>query len=218
MAFTWPVTGTQTITVTAQNAWGQAVDTHWVTVTVPPTPTLEVSISGPLTGAVDTVYTFLATVNSTLFLPLTYTWEASGQAPVVHPGQGLTDTVTFAWDTPGAQVITVTVANATTAAWDTHTLVLTLSDYFVYLPMVARDFSAPSPADVQITYIEYDPPGDDAQDEYVQIENLEGAAQEMTSWTLRDEANRVFTFPVFTLPAGGTVRVWTKGGKLTGTG
>jgi len=217
VAFTWSVTGTQTITVTAQNAWGQAVDTHWVTVTVPPPPTLEVILSGPSTGAVDTAYTFLATVNSTLFLPLTYTWEASGQTPVVHPGQGLTDTVTFAWDTPGVQVITVTVANATTAAWDTHTLVLTLSDYFVYLPMVARDFSAPSPADVQITYIEYDPPGDDVQGEYVQIENLGGAAQEMTGWTLRDEANRVFTFPAFTLPTGGTVRVWTGGGTNTAT-
>jgi len=217
VAFTWPVTGTQTITVTAQNAWGQAVDTHWVTLTLPPPPTLEVILSGPSTGAVGTAYTFLATVNSTLFLPLTYTWEASGQAPVVHPGQGLTDTVTFTWDTPGAQVITVTVANATTAAWDTHTLVLTLSDYFVYLPMVARDFSAPSPADVQITYIEYDPPGDDVQGEHVQIENLGGAAQEMTGWTLRDEANRVFTFPAFTLPAGGTVRVWTGGGTNTAT-
>ncbi len=73
------------------------------------------------------------------------------------------------------------------------------------------------PADVRITHIEYDPPGDDVQGEYVRIQNLGGRAQVMTNWTLRDVANHVFTFPSFTLAAGGTVRVWTKGGTNTAT-
>ncbi len=84
------------------------------------------------------------------FLPFTYTWEASGQTPVVRPGQGLTDTVMLAWDTPGTQVITVTVANATGAAWNTHTVVIG-PGYHVYLPLVTRDVSVSPPAEIQIT-------------------------------------------------------------------
>ena len=78
--FAWSVAGPQMLTVTAQNAWGQAVDTHWVTLTLPPLPpVLTVTLTGPVTGTVDTTYTFLATVNPTVTLPLTYTWEATGQ-------------------------------------------------------------------------------------------------------------------------------------------
>lgn len=74
-----------------------------------------------------------------------------------------------------------------------------------------------APANIKITFIEYNPPGDDVQGEYVRIENQGGRAQTMTSWTLRDVANHIFTFPSFTLAAGGTVRVWTKSGTNTTT-
>jgi len=90
----------------------------------------------------------------------------------------------------------------------------------VYLPLVMRNHTpapAPSPANVQITYIEYNPPGNDVEGEYVRIENLGGSATEMTKWTLRDDANHTFTFPTFTLNAGATVRVWTKSGTNTST-
>ncbi len=53
--------------------------------------------------------------------------------------------------------------------------------------------------------------------EYVQLENLGGAPQALTGWTLRDLVGKTFTFPDFTLPAGGTVRVWTKSGTNTAT-
>jgi hypothetical protein len=74
-----------------------------------------------------------------------------------------------------------------------------------------------SAADLQITFIEYDPPGSDVEGEYVRIENLGGGAADMTNWTLRDEANKVFTFPTFTLSPGATVQVWTKSGTNTTT-
>jgi hypothetical protein len=77
--------------------------------------------------------------------------------------------------------------------------------------------ATPVPADVQITHIEFNPAGDDVQGEYVQIENLGGDGQSMTDWTLRDEANHIFTFPGFSLGAGKTVRVWTKDGSDTQT-
>jgi hypothetical protein len=75
----------------------------------------------------------------------------------------------------------------------------------------------PPPADVNITFIDYDPPGDDVQGEYVQIANSGGTAASMTNWTLRDNANHVFTFPTFTLNPGASVKVWTKAGTNTST-
>jgi hypothetical protein len=74
-----------------------------------------------------------------------------------------------------------------------------------------------SAADVHITFVEYDPPGSDLEGEYVRVENLGGSAADMTDWTLRDEANKVFTFPAFTLDAGATVQVWTKSDTNTST-
>jgi phosphatidylserine/phosphatidylglycerophosphate/cardiolipin synthase-like enzyme len=77
--------------------------------------------------------------------------------------------------------------------------------------------ATPEPADIQITHIEFNPDGDDVQGEYVRIENQGGEGQTMTNWTLRDEANHVFSFPSFLLGAGTTVRVWTKSGSNTTT-
>jgi endonuclease G len=67
---------------------------------------------------------------------------------------------------------------------------------------------------MEITIVEVlaDPPGIDADGEYVRIRNNGSNAVTMTSWTLRDLANTVFTFPAFTLAAGAEVRVWVKVG------
>ena len=55
------------------------------------------------------------------------------------------------------------------------------------------------------------PPDEDG--EYVRLDNLGGSNATMTNWTLRDDANHVFTFPPFTLVAGESVRVWTGTGS-----
>lgn len=86
---------------------------------------------------------------------------------------------------------------------------------------VTRDFvggliPAP-PADIQITYILYNPDGDDAAGEYVQLQNKGGSAQNMASWTLRDNASHIYTFSAFTLQPGASVKVWTKSGANTTT-
>jgi phosphatidylserine/phosphatidylglycerophosphate/cardiolipin synthase-like enzyme len=87
---------------------------------------------------------------------------------------------------------------------------------FVYFPLVMRGHSSPSGSpDVRITYIEYNPPGDDVAGEYVVIQNQGGLSQVMTGWTLSDEAGHTYTFPTFTLQSGATVRVWTKSGSDT---
>lgn len=71
----------------------------------------------------------------------------------------------------------------------------------------------PTPARVTITAVEYDPPGEDVQGEYVALRNTGGSAVSLTGWTLRDLANNTYTFPSFTLGAGAEVRVWTKAGS-----
>jgi phosphatidylserine/phosphatidylglycerophosphate/cardiolipin synthase-like enzyme len=101
-----------------------------------------------------------------------------------------------------------------------------IPDHTVYLPLVIHETPTPEPtpspeppepADIQITYIEFNPAGDDVQGEYVRIENQGGESQSLTNWTLRDEANHVFTFPNFSLGAGAAVQVWTKSGSNTTT-
>ncbi len=65
----------------------------------------------PAAGLTQAEYTFTATVNPvTAAQPITYTWQATGQSPVVHTG-GLSDTVAFTWATSGTQAITVTATN-----------------------------------------------------------------------------------------------------------
>lgn len=81
----------------------------------------------------------------------------------------------------------------------------------------AQSATVSPPPNVEITHIEYNPPGDDVQGEYVRIENSGGSSANMTGWTLRDDANHVFTFPTFTLNPSAFVRVWVKSGTNTAT-
>lgn len=109
-------------------------------------------------------------------------------------------------------------------------LTLTVNSYLPYLnnppptptatvtPTAPPATATPTPtlaplANVQIVYIEYDPPGPDEDGEYVRLDNLGGSNATLTDWTLRDDANHVFTFPSFTLAAGASVRVWTGSGS-----
>ena len=75
------------------------------------------------------------------------------------------------------------------------------------------DFLYRAPAEVvRIAGINFNPPGRDLDQEYVEIENDTADAVGMESWTLRDAKNHVFTFPDFELPAGSSAKVWTKAG------
>ena len=70
---------------------------------------------------------------------------------------------------------------------------------------------------IEITALEFDPPGEDVQWEYVVIENQGNANENMTGWKLKNEENETFRFPAFTLKAGASVTVWTKAGDNTAT-
>ncbi len=66
--------------------------------------------------------------------------------------------------------------------------------------------------DVQITYIFYNGLVPRAEsDEYVEITNLGGQAQDLAGWTLKDisEGYPSFTFPSYILDPGESIRVYT---------
>ncbi len=88
-----------------------------------------VPISGQHEGFIDQEYSFVAMVEPiSTTLPITYTWQASNQLPVVHIG-GLTDTVSFTWEGIGTQTITVTASNSSGTVTNTHSI--TLFDVFI---------------------------------------------------------------------------------------
>jgi hypothetical protein len=92
------------------------------------TTPIGVAITGSLMDVVYAGNTFTAIITpSEATLPISYTWEATGQTPVVHTG-GLTDAVTFAWNMTGIQIITVTAQNAGGMVTDTHTITIGLND------------------------------------------------------------------------------------------
>src|SRR5262249_11066093 len=63
--------------------------------------------------------------------------------------------------------------------------------------------------EVRILDVLFDLEGPQAQGEFVLIENDRAAVADLSGWTLSDAAKHVFTFPLFTLAPGATVRIWT---------
>ncbi len=106
----------------------------------------QVTISGPTMGQVDVGYTFTATVSPvSTTLPLTYTWQATGQAEQIHTGRGLSDAAGFTWPAgeEGVKAVTVTVANATGTVGGSRTILILAEpiqfDHWAYLPVVWRN-------------------------------------------------------------------------------
>jgi len=84
-----------------------------------------VTLTGPDSGLMDVLFTFTATVEPvSTTLPLTYLWQADGQATITHTS-GLEDTATFVWSAPGIYAITVSAANDFGEVTDTHTITIT---------------------------------------------------------------------------------------------
>ena len=102
-----------------------------------------ITITGTAEGWIYTPYIFTAAVEPiTTTLPLDYVWQASGQLPITHTG-GLTDTVGWAWEMPGTQVITVTATNPFGSVSDSHVITIAAPLYEIYLPLVSKASEAP---------------------------------------------------------------------------
>ena len=83
-----------------------------------------VAILGPSAGTVGTGYTFTATVSPTLAsLPLTYAWRV-GDGPVESHTGALSNTLSFAWETPSTYRIEVEVSNAVGRVSSSHSIVV----------------------------------------------------------------------------------------------
>ena len=102
----------------------------------------------------------------------------------------------------------------------------------IFLPVIVKNFgivSSPNPTSpspepthtqtspappapsglVEIRDIFFDPPGSEENGEYVVIENDESFPIQLLNWTLRDEANHVFTFPSFVIQPNQQCRIYT---------
>ncbi len=102
---------------------------------VPPTAVI---LNAPSQVLVGTTTSFTATVAPpTTTTPLTYTWEASGHAPVIDTA-GLTHTYAFSWTTKGTKTVTVTVENAGSTTAIDEILTIKIVPYRIYLPLVTR--------------------------------------------------------------------------------
>jgi hypothetical protein len=89
-------------------------------------------------GLLGRSYTFAAEVTPiSTTLPIEYAWQATDQPPISHTG-GLTDSVSFNWETTGEKVITVTASNADGSVGGSHTITLVILDQQAYLPAVMR--------------------------------------------------------------------------------
>ncbi|MBI1880240.1 MAG: hypothetical protein HYR94_18805 [Chloroflexi bacterium] len=98
---------------------------------------LQVTITGPTAGAINTASTFTATVTpTTTTLPVTYTWQATEQSQVVTTTSTLSHSIIFTWITTGAKAITVTATNEAGTVTTTHAITIDLNK--VYLPIISK--------------------------------------------------------------------------------
>ncbi len=142
--YTWAATGTQTITLTAENCDGSGSDADTYTITIQtrgnyrvylplvlrdygtaapscPAPLTGVTISGDTTGYTDTLYTFHAAIApSNATTPIAYTWS-----PAPESGQG-TASASYQWDTTGSKTVNLSASNCTAAHTATDTHVVTI--------------------------------------------------------------------------------------------
>lgn len=102
----------------------------------------DVTASGLTQGDTNHAYTFNAAIAPEITnFPITYTWEATDKAPIVHANLYQTyDSAAFTWTMPGTKTITVTAAIAGATTYDVHEIVIEglVLDKHIFLPLVLR--------------------------------------------------------------------------------
>ncbi|MBN2005609.1 MAG: PKD domain-containing protein [Anaerolineae bacterium] len=93
--------------------------------------------TGPSVGDVGQTITFAGSLVWPAYAgqPLTFTWTATDQMTVTHPGLAATDGVTFAWNTPGDKRLTLTATDGVVYASATRTFFARIA---IFLPLVLR--------------------------------------------------------------------------------
>jgi hypothetical protein len=133
MPYQWNELGTQTITVTASNDGGSVNSTQTIQID---TLVTCLTLDGPRVAWLGETLSFTATVTPvTTTVPLTYTWVVEEQSPVTHTN-GLVDTASYNWLTPGVYELSVTATGPDGLASDTWTVMIIAERLF--LPITFR--------------------------------------------------------------------------------
>jgi len=102
-------------------------------------PLTNVDIDGPLTGSIGVTVSVTATVSPpTATLPITYTWQATGQSDVVQVKYSTQTSVGFTWAVTGTKIITVTTINQCGQVSSLPHTIQVIAPWYVYLPFAAR--------------------------------------------------------------------------------
>jgi ELWxxDGT repeat protein len=111
VSFNWATPGTKTVSVTASNLFTSLTEEITISVNLPAVPLSELILSGAEQGKVGIEYTFLAEVSPQgATTPITYEWQATGQTGETN-SVGVSDSVSYTWDTTGTKTIKVTASN-----------------------------------------------------------------------------------------------------------
>jgi len=81
------------------------------------------SITGRTSGLINTAYRFDVNVYPIAALkPVTFTWRATGQVPIVHNTDALQDNASFVWPDLGVKTVVVRATNSAGSIVITHTI------------------------------------------------------------------------------------------------
>ncbi|MBU0494558.1 MAG: lamin tail domain-containing protein, partial [Chloroflexi bacterium] len=110
----------------------------------------------------------------------------------------------------GARILRTDQNNTVVVRTDGQTFQVQ-ADYLLFLPLALnRWVSSAQTGDVHIADIFRDGAIDPQEpDEYVEIYNADPRPIQLDGWTLRDEANHVFTFPNYVMPPDQVCRIYT---------
>ncbi|MEM7535900.1 MAG: right-handed parallel beta-helix repeat-containing protein, partial [Chloroflexota bacterium] len=120
---------------------GYAIDEVRV---MPAQPLNTVQLTGPASGMAQSGLSFVASVRpETTTPPITYRWQASGQAEQVQV-DNLSNEATFIWDEAGPKMVTVVVSNSLGTATDTFTVDVTPYVPETFADLRVQEFTAPA--------------------------------------------------------------------------
>ena len=150
ISFTWDVTGTQRVTVTASNGVSAPLQSAYTVTVAPPQPPLTLTVSGPPTVTQRRPAWFTATVEPpTTTPPITYVWQATAQPSQTAVVAARAHVISFTWDVTGTQRVTVTASNGVSASLQSARTITVeqAPPSFLYLPLVLSQEASSSTCD-----------------------------------------------------------------------
>jgi hypothetical protein len=141
ITLSWETAGIKTVELVAAAPDGAASAGTVRTLRIIDAADMDLAVTGPANGSTGQPYTFNAAVApANASLPVTYTWQATGQSTVVHPNIYGADSQSYTWTMGGMKTLTVSAAvNGTTITSD-HRIDIDEPelDHFIFLPLAIK--------------------------------------------------------------------------------